>query len=93
MVADTGDRFRPSSDAVVELLDGEIVLVHMKTDRILSLNATGTRIWQLLSAGLEVREIRERLLEEFEVVEQTLKADVDDLLEALRRERLIIPDE
>jgi Coenzyme PQQ synthesis protein D (PqqD) len=94
MASETGGgRFRPSPDAVVERLDGEVVLVHMKTDRIFSLNATGTRVWELLSTGLDVRQIQRQVLEEFEGAEDTVKADVDDLLEALHREKLITPDE
>jgi hypothetical protein len=84
-------RFRPSADTVAERLGDELILVHMKTDRMFVLNGTGARIWEFLSAGHDAAEIQRRLLQEYEVVEPEVEAGVHDLLNSLCKEQLITP--
>lgn len=86
-------RFRPGSDTAVEHLGDEVVLIHLKTDRLFVLNRTGSRIWELLSGGHEVTEIERRVLGEFAVTRDEVAADVRSLLESLQREQLITPDD
>lgn len=86
-------RYSPSPDAVAERLGDELVLVHMKTDRIFVLNGTGARIWELMAAGHDSVEIRRRLLQEYEVAESDVAAEVEDLFESLRKEDLISPND
>jgi hypothetical protein len=84
-------RFRASPDAVAQHLGDEMVLIHLKTDRIFVLNRTGARLWQLLSAGLDQAGIRQQMLQEFEVTETQLASEVDPLVASLKNEHLIIP--
>ena len=65
------------------------MLVHLKTNRIFSLSPTGARFWELLDAGMEVPEIRRRLLREYDVGEAALDAEIGSLLAMLRAERLV----
>lgn len=84
---------RPSPDVVFQELDGELVLVHLRTNRIYSLNETGARLWALLSSGHAVAGICEELEREFEVDPVSLKREVAELLADLTREGLVIdPD-
>lgn len=93
-MSETGStRFRPSPDAVAERLGDELVLIHMKTDRIFALNGTGARVWELLSTGHDVVEIQRRVLQEFEAAEAALAIDIQDLIASLQTEQLISPDE
>jgi hypothetical protein len=80
---------RPSRDVVYEELADEVVLVHLGTNRIFSLNATGARLWQLLAAGHSASEIREQLSREFEVDPAELETEIDRLLAALSAESLV----
>lgn len=86
-------RFRSSPDTVVERLGDELVLIHMKTDRMFLLKGTGARIWELLSTGYELVKIQQQLSKEFEATEAELATDIHDLVASLRAEQLIIPDE
>jgi hypothetical protein len=86
-------RFRPGSDTAVEHLGDEVVLIHLKTDRLFVLNRTGSRIWELLSSGHEVTEIEQQVLGEFAATRDEVAADVRSLLESLQREQLITPDD
>ncbi len=67
-------------------LDGEAVLLDLEGEYYYGLNVVGTRVWQLLEECATMNEVQARLLEEFEVEEEQLGADLerlaDDLLEA-----------
>jgi hypothetical protein len=83
-------RWRPSPDVVHQDLRGEIVLVHLQTNRIYSLNPTGARLWALLVEGRSQDEIKQQLLEEFEVAEDELDREMAALLSSLRAEQLVV---
>ena len=78
-----------SPDVVARRLEDELVLVHLGTDQIYSLNVTGARYWELLEEGLAHDLIVRRMLDEFAVDQQTLEAEIARILAELRREGLV----
>jgi hypothetical protein len=80
---------RPSEDVVFRRVEDEVVLVNMRTNEIFALNATAARLWELLSQGNDRASAEARLLEEFEVSEGELKAEVDAFFGLLEREGLL----
>jgi hypothetical protein len=79
----------PVEDVVYRELNGEIVLVHLGTDRIYALNETGARFWQLLAAGGDRTAISVQLLDEFAVEPAKLDAEIDALVADLARAGLV----
>jgi hypothetical protein len=69
----------------------EVVLVHLRTNRIYSLSPTAARFWELSSEGLQRDDIEARLLAEFDVDAPTLANELDTLLADLAREGLVDP--
>ncbi len=67
----------------------EIVLVHLKTNRIFSLNPTGARFWELLSEGQSRSEIETTLLQEYDGSQAEVSAEIDALVTTLEGERLV----
>jgi hypothetical protein len=57
-------------------LDGEAVLLNVETGIYFGLDEVGTRIWNLLVAGAGIPEIVDRMLEEYEVDAEQLRADL-----------------
>ena len=86
-------RFQPSPDTVATHVGDEIVLVHLKTDRIYVLNRTGARLWELLSADCDRTEIQQRMLDEFDVGPTELERQLDELLALLAGDSLITVNE
>jgi hypothetical protein len=80
---------RPRPGVVARDMNGSAVLVHLDTNRIYELNATGARIWSMLEQGLDRSEIARRLGEEFGVAGNELEQSIDDILAELTREGLI----
>lgn len=82
-------RLEPSQDVVGQRLGDEVVLVSLQTNRIFELNRTGARFWELLQSESDRRRIEQRLVEEFEVSEDALSAEVDQLIKTLTDEELV----
>lgn len=80
---------RPSPDVIGQELEGEIVLVHLQTNRIFALNVTGARFWQLLVDGLDMPRIRRALEQEFDIDAAQLERELETLVEALAAEGLV----
>jgi hypothetical protein len=80
---------RPIPDVAYRELEGEMVLVHLGTNRIYSLNETGARFWELLASGSERAEIERQLLDEFVIEPEELRAEVDSMLAALAEAGLV----
>ncbi|MGH7411819.1 MAG: PqqD family protein [Candidatus Methylomirabilis sp.] len=84
-----GLRYRVSPDIMANRVADLIVLVHLQTDKIFSLNRTASRFWELLSAGHSPGEIRQQLMEEFDVAESDVTVEIDELLASLSSEGFI----
>lgn len=85
------DRFCAHPEVVASRIGAELVLVHLGTDRILSLNRTGARIWELVTAGSDPEDLRRRLLDEFDGTPAELEGEIGRFLGALREQDLIRP--
>ena len=82
-------RFRVNPDAVAQRVGEEMVVVHLTTDRMLVLNATAARAWELLTAGHDIRTVHSRMMQEFVVKPDQLTDELDRLVRQLEAEKLI----
>ena len=80
---------RHSPDVVSSRLGEGGVLVNLRTNRILELNATGIRIWELIGQGHAIDAIARQLQQEFDVAEDQLRQELARLVHDLSREGLI----
>lgn len=81
--------FRPSPDVVAQRVGDTLVVVHLKTNRIYSLNQTAARVWELLDRGLTRAGIRDEILKDFRVDETELESEIDSLIASLTTETLL----
>jgi hypothetical protein len=70
-----------------------IVLFHPETERLLTLHATGTRIWELLCGETDAMRITARLVNEFDGPPSLMEQQVLEFLAQLAREWVIRPVE
>lgn len=80
---------RVKEDAVFRDLGGEIVLLNLKTGVYFGLDPIGTRIWHLIQEHRSLREIRDALLEEYEVTKRQCEDDLLRFVGLLREKDLI----
>ena len=81
---------RQSPQVVSSRLGDAGVLVHLTTNRIFEVNATGLRIWELAGEGRTLREIDAALRAEFQVEPERLRQDLLALVAELSREQLLV---
>jgi hypothetical protein len=86
-------RLRHDPDVVARRVQDEILLVQLGRSQVYSLNRTGARLWELIAEGCSPRQASERMLEEFDVPEAELRAEIDSFLALLLREKLLRPTE
>ena len=84
---------KPNANVLFKRLGDETVLFHLETDRFYELNGTAARFWELLHAGCDVAEIRNQMIQEFEVDPDQFAGEAETLLTFLTQEDLVIVDE
>ena len=72
-----------------QLGEAEAAVMSLKSGSQYHLDTVGGRVWELLQEPRNVSEIRDLLLEEFEVDSAQCERDLLDLLVELQREGLI----
>ena len=70
-------------------LDGESVLLNLKTESYLGLDTVGTRMWTVFTTQPSIQAAYEALLSEFEVAPDVLRKDVENLLEQMVEHGLV----
>jgi hypothetical protein len=80
--------YKKSDSIVSRKIGDEFILVPIKRDvadleSIYTLNETAARVWELIDGKLKVREIREKMVEEFEVTPGEAERDVIEHLQQL----------
>jgi hypothetical protein len=81
--------FELDPDVIYEQLDGRLVLVHLRTNRIYELSSTASRFCELLIAGGDPIACLEVLDEEFNTDRETLCAEAQRLLETLSQQEIV----
>jgi hypothetical protein len=82
------DTVTVSENVVFREVDGETVLLDLGSGVYFGLNATGTRIWQLLKQG-SLRTILDLLKQEYDMPSEALKGDVLQLVQRLYEKNLV----
>jgi len=84
-----------SEDALSQEVNGETVILDLKSESYFGLDQVGTRIWQLLQEHNDTQPVLETMLTEYDVEPAQLKSDIDELLEKLCEAGLVnlVPEE
>ena len=78
-----------AKDQVSSDLGGEVAILDLKAGVYYGLDAVGARIWSLIQEARTVNEIRDILLEEYEVEPEHCERDLLALLRRLADEGLV----
>jgi hypothetical protein len=71
------------ADQVSCKLGEEAVVLHLKNGVYYGLNPVGTTVWNFIQQPRRVSEIREQILQEYDVEEERCHRDLLDILEHL----------
>lgn len=70
-------------------LNGEAVVLNMKNGKYYGLNSVGSSIWSVIQDPLTFDDIKDAVLEEFEIDEATCGREVELFLEQMTKEDLL----
>lgn len=70
-------------------VDGELVALHIDKGTCYGFNVTATRIWTLIESPRRVSELRDQLVDEYDVDAETCGLEVMAVLKDLERDGLV----
>lgn len=82
---------RVAEHVVFQEIDGETVLLDLKSEQYFGLDEVGTRIWSLIEGGHSFDHMVEQLVSEYDASREQISTDLDDLLRELSAVGLIYP--
>ena len=89
--------YKKSDSIVSRKIADEFILVPIRQnvgdlESIYTLNETAARIWELIDGKIKVEEIKEKIVEEFEVTPEEAEKDIVEHLMQLEEIKAIIED-
>jgi hypothetical protein len=76
-------------DVLISNLDGESVLLNLKTEIYFGLDEVGTRMWDVLTGADSIQAAFDVLAGEYDVEPDSLRSDLEELLEKLTGQGLL----
>jgi hypothetical protein len=76
-------RVEVPAHVLIRRLDGESVLLNLESERYFGLDATGTRMWELVTSQPCIALALEKLQEEYEVEPDMLRSHLTQLISGL----------
>jgi hypothetical protein len=89
MSIDFASRLIVAPDVVHRTIGDEAVLLNLKTEQYLGLDPVGTRMWAVLQQSASIREAYDKLIDEYEVDAERLRADFDEFVGQLHAHGLV----
>lgn len=89
-------RYRISSDIIAREIEGELVIVPLKSGvgdldaELYTLNPTGIRVWNMLDGTYRLDEVVEALSSEYDASYAEVKDDIVALIENLVERGLVV---
>ncbi len=85
-----GERLRHQTAVIAQEVEGQTILLRVDDGGYYAIDDVGAAIWELCDGERPVGEIIVQLSAEFDAPEATIRADVLEFVQDLRRERLLV---
>ena len=82
-------KYLRKQDLVFNDIDGEVVLLNVKTGKYFGMDAIGSRIWQLIDEPKTLAELVQTLTKEYDVSESQCSKDTEVFLNRLADDELL----
>jgi len=83
MEIDFNNRVVQSPDTLINIIEGESVLLNLDNESYYGLDEVGTRMWELLTTSESIQAAFDSLLDEYDVEPERLRSDLRDMIENL----------
>jgi hypothetical protein len=82
-------RLSITPDTLINVIDGESVILNMKSESYYGLDQIGTRMWTLLTTSDSIQTAYQQLLTEYDVSADVLRKDLNDFIDKLMTKGLL----
>lgn len=82
-------RVKVNDDVLFQELQGEAVLLNLKSGVYFGLDPVGTRIWQLFAEHEVLSEVAQAIVTEYDVAEDRCSEDLLKLVDDLEKQELV----
>lgn len=82
---------KDSNQVIDRVVDGEVLLIHLRSGDYFSLNSTGTKVWENIDGSRTVRDLAALVVAEYDCEEPQVLSDVLSLVNQLADEGLVVP--
>lgn len=89
MEIDFNSRVVQSPDTLINIIEGESVLLNLDNESYYGLDAVGTRMWELLTTSETIQSAYDQLLDEYNVESEKLRHDMSNLIVRLVDQGLV----
>jgi hypothetical protein len=70
-------------------IDGEVVMLSIENSEYYGMDKVGSRIWQLLENPMQFKELVNRLMDEYDVAEETCRQETMDFVKKMTEKKLL----
>ena len=89
-MADHSQHLSFAPDVVVQVINGEALILKLHEEEFFSLNETGARVAQLIEQRRSLGEVIDTLTDEYETAREQIEREVNDLVQALVSKGLVV---
>ena len=82
-------RIQVNADVLCQNLNGEAVLLNLKTGVYFGLDPVGSRVWQLLASHAVLAEILDVMVAEYDVPRERCAEDLIALVNEMQKQELV----
>ena len=75
---------------IIQKIDKETVIFDAEKSVLYTLNKTAAEIFKMIKKGLKEDEIVEKMLKKYEVKKERVEKDVKELIEELRKRKILV---
>lgn len=72
-----------SPDLIATEMDGDIVMMHVRSGQYFGISGVGPRLWALLEHPMTIEQMTDTIVSEYKVDEQTCRGDILIFVQAL----------
>ncbi len=81
--------FKRNERVTWRVLEGDCILLHLDSGIYYTLNDVGRFLWESFDGKKSLSEIRETILDRYDVTSEKVKGDLPELVEDLKKEDLV----
>jgi len=82
-------RITPASNLLIHQFGDEGVILNLNNEKYYRLNGMAIRMWEVLTSTESVEQAQAQLLSEYDIDAETLKQDMDELIQYLQSVKMV----